>query len=182
MNWRRGFKRVAALYVLVAGIVLVGSIAWNALNVDCPTEYRYTGDQMRRAWITQRLEEKTASLRGKCDVMTPEQAAQREASERAYDRLGIERDAFAKAMKPLPPCPADAFKLDPIPYSETIAHTYVVSASEVRECWADPWNWHLTKWVAIWAVLIPVVIGLLAALGFGLFRLGRWLYRGFKGD
>ncbi len=71
-------------------------------------------------------------------------------------------------------------KLDPIP--RQVDTTIVVPGEEVRACWLESYNWWRTIWSVIWVVSIPLALALLAASGLGLFRLGRWLYQGFKGS
>jgi hypothetical protein len=185
MNWRRGLKRVAALYLICAAIIIVGSFVVDLSKVNCPTEYRYTADQMFRAEVIKQREAKREAIRGRCDVLTPAQVRQREQTRRSEEILGIPPGQFyatpgTVAPPLLPACPPDAMKLDPIP--RQVDTTIVVPGEEVRACWLESYNWWRTIWSVIWVVSIPLALALLAASGLGLFRLGRWLYQGFKGS
>ena len=62
MNWRRGLKRVAALYLICAAIIIVGSFVVDLSKVNCPTEYRYTADQMFRAEVIKQREAKREAI------------------------------------------------------------------------------------------------------------------------
>lgn len=73
MNWRRGLKRVAALYLIGAALFIVGSIVVDFWEINCPTEYRYTAHEMLLAEVSKRLAEKKDAIRGHCEVLTPAQ-------------------------------------------------------------------------------------------------------------
>lgn len=178
MNWRRGFKRVAACYLAGALAALAAAFAWDISSVDCPAAYHYTAEEMHQAEVHKQLEAKTAAVRGKCDVLSPDAASRRRWELETLQNLAERNDSFAQTVRPLPPCPAGTFRLDPIP--RQVDTTVVIPADEVRACWVSLSNWARTARVGLAVVLIPLALSLSALLGLALFRLGRWLYRGFR--
>lgn len=174
MNWRRGFKRIALAYVVGAIVATIGAVAWDISQIYCPPDYTVTADEQRDQWWRESFARKRQKLSGKCQWVGGIEAERLRMAESAADRLGLPETV----TRPLPVCTPEQLAEGPRP--AFVDKTYMRSDAEISECRADLNNWQTTINVVFTVILIPVMLALLVALGFGMFWLGRWLFRGFR--
>lgn len=172
VNWRRGGKRVAALYGVVSIVVLAVAICWDATSMNCPTSYLVRGiDVQNQATIDARFKNRE-SLRGKCNIVPSRDLPRVLAGEQAAERLGL-----PKAPGVLPTCLPSQLQIPPQPRpADAIVE---VSSQERRECIAAPWHWQTTIKAALWIAGIPILIALGALMSLLLARLALWIRQGF---
>lgn len=145
-------------------------------QIYCPPDYTVTAEEQRRQWTGEAYARKRGEIRGKCQWVGGMEAERLKLAERAAERLGLPRTATT----PLPVCTPEQLAVGPQP--DFVNTTHVYSDAQIRECRANLDNWQTTINVVFTVIFIPLMLGLLILLGFGLFWLGRWLYRGFKAD
>lgn len=172
MNWRSGFKRVAFVYLTGAILAVVGAAIWNLSQISCPPDYTIYASELRSHWRGEQIAAKREATKGKCLLLFGNDRERHLSGERAAQRLGLPR------VETLPVCPTDALVVGPEPFF--VDTTYVHSAQDIRKCRANLDNWQTTIDVTAYVIVIPLMLGLLSGLGFAAFRVGRWLYRGFK--